>query len=134
MSYVSHITFQATARRSRALSLDVILFFSLSFYYRTSNRASRSHSCQRFSSFRYTDRIATFLPSVSIRCIRFTRPLRFRSFHCTAIMSRKFFVGGNWKMNGSKKVADELLGTLVKGPLDPNVGEWILKRFPVILL
>ena len=26
-------------------------------------------------------------------------------------------------MNGSKKVADELLSNLVKGPLDPNVGE-----------
>jgi len=26
-------------------------------------------------------------------------------------------------MNGSKKVADELLGNLVKGPLDPNVGK-----------
>lgn len=38
-------------------------------------------------------------------------------------MPRKFFVGGNWKMNGSKKVAEELLGTLAKGPLDPNVGE-----------
>jgi len=40
-------------------------------------------------------------------------------------MSRKFFVGGNWKMNGSKKVADELLSNLVKGPLDPNVGKFM---------
>ncbi|XP_050526414.1 triosephosphate isomerase [Daktulosphaira vitifoliae] len=36
-------------------------------------------------------------------------------------MSRKFFVGGNWKMNGTKKVADDLLGNLMKGSLDPNV-------------
>jgi len=41
-------------------------------------------------------------------------------------MSRKFFVGGNWKMNGTKKVADELLSNLVKGPLDPNVGKLIM--------
>lgn len=40
-------------------------------------------------------------------------------------MSRKFFVGGNWKMNGSKTVADELLGSLIKGPLDPNVGKLV---------
>lgn len=26
-------------------------------------------------------------------------------------------------MNGSKKIADELLGNLIKGPLDPNVGK-----------
>lgn len=26
-------------------------------------------------------------------------------------------------MNGTKKVADELLSNLVKGPLDPNVGK-----------
>jgi triosephosphate isomerase len=38
-------------------------------------------------------------------------------------MSRKFFVGGNWKMNGSKKIADELLGHISRGPLDPNVGK-----------
>lgn len=47
-------------------------------------------------------------------------------------MSRKFFVGGNWKMNGSKKVADELLSNLVKGPLDPNVE--VLIGVPAIYL
>lgn len=28
-------------------------------------------------------------------------------------------------MNGSKTVADELLGSLIKGPLDPNVGKLV---------
>ena len=28
---------------------------------------------------------------------------------------RKFFVGGNWKMNGSKKLADELITSLNQG-------------------
>lgn len=36
-------------------------------------------------------------------------------------MSRKFFVGGNWKMNGSKDTIAEIVGFLKSGPLDPNV-------------
>ncbi|XP_054270478.1 triosephosphate isomerase [Macrosteles quadrilineatus] len=36
-------------------------------------------------------------------------------------MGRKFFVGGNWKMNGNKKGVDEIIDFLKKGPLDPNV-------------
>lgn len=36
-------------------------------------------------------------------------------------MSRKFCVGGNWKMNGSKESITELSQILAKGPLDPNV-------------
>ncbi|XP_043290144.1 triosephosphate isomerase [Venturia canescens] len=36
-------------------------------------------------------------------------------------MSRKFFVGGNWKMNGVKKEIDEIVAFLKAGPLDPNV-------------
>lgn len=35
-------------------------------------------------------------------------------------MARKFFVGGNWKMNGSKAANTDLVQLLVKGPLDPN--------------
>ena len=35
-------------------------------------------------------------------------------------MSRKFFVGGNWKMNGTKSSIDEICSWLVAGPLDPN--------------
>uniref|UniRef100_A0A3Q2UD76 Triosephosphate isomerase n=1 Tax=Fundulus heteroclitus TaxID=8078 RepID=A0A3Q2UD76_FUNHE len=36
-------------------------------------------------------------------------------------MSRKFFVGGNWKMNGDKKSLGELIQTLNAGKVDPNV-------------
>merc|ERR1712106_422764 len=34
--------------------------------------------------------------------------------------ARKFFVGGNWKMNGDKASIDEICSWLVAGPLDPN--------------
>ncbi|CAL1530475.1 unnamed protein product [Lymnaea stagnalis] len=34
---------------------------------------------------------------------------------------RKFFVGGNWKMNGDKKSIDVIVDWLSKGPLDKNV-------------
>ena len=40
-------------------------------------------------------------------------------------MGRKFFVGGNWKMNGTKASIDEIIGFLSKGPLDPNTGSYI---------
>ncbi|KAL5014062.1 hypothetical protein ScPMuIL_008332 [Solemya velum] len=33
---------------------------------------------------------------------------------------RKFYVGGNWKMNGSHKSIDEIVSFLNAGPLDPN--------------
>lgn len=33
-------------------------------------------------------------------------------------MSRKFFVGGNWKMNGDKSSIDEIIDFLKTGPLD----------------
>ncbi|XP_059153203.1 triosephosphate isomerase-like [Physella acuta] len=33
---------------------------------------------------------------------------------------RKFFVGGNWKMNGDKKSIDEIVQWMKKGPIDPN--------------
>jgi triosephosphate isomerase (TIM) len=36
-------------------------------------------------------------------------------------MSRKFCVGGNWKMNGDKASITELCKVLTAGPLDPNV-------------
>lgn len=36
-------------------------------------------------------------------------------------MGRKFVVGGNWKMNGDKKQVTDIIETLKKGPLDPNV-------------
>ncbi|KAL6432839.1 hypothetical protein ACFW04_006300 [Cataglyphis niger] len=36
-------------------------------------------------------------------------------------MARKFFVGGNWKMNGTKSEINDIIAFLKKGPLDPNV-------------
>nr|ABI63547.1 triosephosphate isomerase [Blattella germanica] len=36
-------------------------------------------------------------------------------------MGRKFWVGGNWKMNGDKKGIEEIVKFLAAGPLDPNV-------------
>lgn len=35
-------------------------------------------------------------------------------------MGRKFCVGGNWKMNGTKESITEL-AKILSGPLDPNV-------------
>ncbi|EEB13564.1 triosephosphate isomerase, putative [Pediculus humanus corporis] len=35
-------------------------------------------------------------------------------------MGRKFWVGGNWKMNGTKNSIEEIANFLKKGPLDPN--------------
>lgn len=36
-------------------------------------------------------------------------------------MGRKFFVGGNWKMNGTKSEINDIVAFLKTGPLDPNV-------------
>ena len=35
---------------------------------------------------------------------------------------RKFFVGGNWKMNGDKKAIDGICAFLTKGPINNNTG------------
>ena len=43
-------------------------------------------------------------------------------------MGRKFFVGGNWKMNGDKASIDTIVAFLKEGPLDPNVGK-LSKKF-----
>lgn len=37
-------------------------------------------------------------------------------------MGRKFFVGGNWKMNGTKSEINDIVAFLKTGPLDSNVG------------
>ena len=37
-------------------------------------------------------------------------------------MGRKFFVGGNWKMNGDKASIDTIIAFLKAGPLDSNTG------------
>lgn len=41
----------------------------------------------------------------------------------TMAPSRKFFVGGNWKMNGRKKCLGELIGTLNAAKLPEDTGE-----------
>lgn len=38
-------------------------------------------------------------------------------------MGRKFFVGGNWKMNGSKAMIKEIMAFLEEGPLDSSTGK-----------
>jgi triosephosphate isomerase len=35
---------------------------------------------------------------------------------------RKFFVGGNWKMNGTKSSIDTIIGFLKDGPLSSSTG------------
>ena len=40
-------------------------------------------------------------------------------------MSRKFFVGGNWKMNGDKKSLGELIHTMNGAKVDSHVGTWL---------
>jgi triosephosphate isomerase len=41
-------------------------------------------------------------------------------------MSRKFWVGGNWKMNGDKSGIKGIVEFLKAGPLDPAVGKGTL--------
>lgn len=36
---------------------------------------------------------------------------------------RKFFVGGNWKLNGDKKSIDEIVAFMNGGDLPDNVGK-----------
>ena len=38
-------------------------------------------------------------------------------------MGRKFFVGGNWKMNGDKASIEGICNTLKSADTDPNVGK-----------
>lgn len=35
-------------------------------------------------------------------------------------MARKFCVGGNWKLNGTKQSISSICKNLADGPLDPN--------------
>lgn len=44
-------------------------------------------------------------------------------------MSRKFFVGGNWKLNGDKKSLGELMDTMNAAKVDPNVGMCVLNNY-----
>lgn len=43
---------------------------------------------------------------------------------------RKFFVGGNWKLNGDKKSIEELANTLNSAKLNPDTGENFI-QFPL---
>lgn len=49
-------------------------------------------------------------------------------------MTRKFFVGGNWKMNGSKKSIDELIGILNQGAVTDSTGNKNLDYLEVLIL
>ena len=52
----------------------------------------------------------------------FSRTSYFSDRNAFHKMGRKFFVGGNWKMNGTKAGIDSIIDFLSKGPLDPNAG------------
>ena len=39
-----------------------------------------------------------------------------------AVRERKFFVGGNWKMNGSKALIDKILDGLKEGNVSSDTG------------
>lgn len=39
---------------------------------------------------------------------------------------RKFFVGGNWKLNGDKKSIAELANTLNNAKLNPDTGAYFI--------
>lgn len=44
-------------------------------------------------------------------------------------MTRKFIVGGNWKMNCIKKDIDHIVSFLKSESLNPDVGKYFLKQF-----
>ncbi|KAG8004926.1 Triosephosphate isomerase [Nibea albiflora] len=45
---------------------------------------------------------------------------------------RRFFVGGNWKMNGNKESLEELITTLNTASLDDQTGQWCVALPPSI--
>ncbi|KAI8811362.1 triosephosphate isomerase [Cladochytrium replicatum] len=47
-------------------------------------------------------------------------------------MARKFFIGGNWKMNGSKALVDTLVQALNDLPSDPSTEVVIAPPFPYL--
>ena len=46
---------------------------------------------------------------------------------------RKFFVGGNWKMNGNKASIDEIIKFLNEKGLNPNTGQKIVINYSVVI-
>lgn len=49
-------------------------------------------------------------------------------------MERKFFVGGNWKMNGSKESIDGILKTLAEADLNSSTGWYHQKLFDFLAM
>lgn len=58
----------------------------------------------------------TFCSSTTVTCAHAT-------LATFSNMARTFFVGGNWKMNGSLESTKQLTHTLTQAKLDPNVGK-----------
>lgn len=50
--------------------------------------------------------------------------------HFAVMTGRKFFVGGNWKLNGDKKSIEELANILNKAKLNPDTGAYFI-QFPL---
>ncbi len=50
--------------------------------------------------------------------------------HFVVMTGRKFFVGGNWKLNGDKKSIEELANILNKAKLNPDTGAYFI-QFPL---
>ena len=51
-----------------------------------------------------------------------------------AVRERKFFVGGNWKMNGITSSVDAIVEFLKAGPLSPNAGTVLALSAPNFML
>ena len=51
-----------------------------------------------------------------------------------AVRERKFFVGGNWKMNGSVATIDVILKNLKEGKLSPDTGRYAQAAIVVIII
>lgn len=49
-----------------------------------------------------------------------------------SLQTRTFFVGGNFKMTGSRAAVDEIVGRLAKADLDPKVGMLPTSTSPVV--
>lgn len=55
-------------------------------------------------------------------CVGRDRELPLHEPSRMAARERKFFVGGNWKMNGSKESINRIISFLKEGPLSPESG------------
>ena len=86
----------------------------------TSNRLS---SLFRVHLLHFTsDSHQSHLPLILRGHIFFERII-FRDSNPCFKMGRKFFVGGNWKMNGDKAAIEGICNTLKSADTDSNVGE-----------